>query len=156
MSVFATIEYIFGIPPMGRGDASAAPLWDMFTATADPSGYNAIPRLVPETFNQTDALGESLSQRMDFRGPDRNPSLGPLLELHMALRAKKLTRAEAEQQLQQVTMAWDRWMITVEEAVEEVFSFDEGVGLYNQYLDEIGADAPRYPRNGFNLGPNSY
>ena len=64
---------------------------------------------------------------MDFRGPDRNPSLGPLLELHMALRAKKLTRAEAEQQLQQVTMAWDRWMITVEEAVEEVFSFDEGV-----------------------------
>ena len=156
MSVFATIEHIFGIPPMGRGDASAAPLWDMFTATANPGEYNAIPRLIPETFNQDNAFGEHLSQRMDFRGPDRNPSLGPLLELHMAIRGNKISRQEADRRLRQVTMTWDRWMVSLEEAVEEVFSFDAGVAAYNQYLDEIDSDAPRYPKNGFNLGPNPH
>ena len=154
MSVFATIEHIFGIPPMGRGDASASPLWDMFTANADPREFEAIPRQVPEAFNQSDEVGGILSHRMDFRGPDRNPSLGPVLEAYMAHRAGRISRQEADAQLLSMRMNLERWLVTMEESVEEVFSFDEGIEAYHEYLDNAGVEAPRYPADGFNLGPN--
>ncbi len=153
MSVFATIEHIFGLPPIGRGDASAAPLWDMFTAEADYSVFEAIPRQIPETFNQENEVGSMLSRRMDFRGPDRNPALGPLLELYMAHQSGRISRAEADAQLTGMTMDLERWLVTMEESVEEVFSFDEGIEHYHQYLDLTGTVAPRYPLDGFNLGP---
>ena len=154
MSVFATIEHIFGIPPMGRGDATASPLWDMFTADANPAEFEAIPRLIPEAFNQSNEVGSALSQRMDFRGPDRNPSLGPVLEAYMKHRAGEISRTEADAQLFSMTMELERWLVTMEESVEEVFSFDEGIEAYHDYLDSAGVEAPRYPMDGFNLGPN--
>ena len=154
MSVFATIEHIFGIPPMGRGDATASPLWDMFTADANPAEFDAIPRRVPEAFNQNDEVGSILSHRMDFRGPDRNPSLGPVLEAYMNHRAGQISRTQADAQLLNIRMELERWLVTMEESVEEVFSFDEGVEAYHEYLDNAGVHAPRYPIDGFNLGPN--
>ena len=47
----------------------------------------------------------------------------------------------------------DRWLDTMEESIEEKFSFDEGIDGYHDYLDAQHLDAQRYPENGFNLGP---
>lgn len=154
MAVFNTMERILGVPPMARGDASAAPLWDMFSANAEPNTYTAIPPQIPEQINGQDSIGAELSARMDFRGPDRNPSLGPLLEVYMAHRTGKLSKKEAEAKLQNMEMGTTRWLKTMEESVEEKFSFDEGIESYHDYLDARGLSAPRYPANGFNLGPN--
>ena len=153
MAVFNTMERILGVPPIGRGDASASPLWDMFTAGADGSPYTAIPRLVPEEFNGQNSIGASLSAKLDFRGPDRNPSLGPLLEIYRAHRTGRIDRATAISKLGQMEMGAERWLKTMEESIEENFSFDEGIEGYHQYLDAEGIQAPRYPTNGFNLGP---
>ena len=153
MAVFNTIERILGIPPMARGDASAAALWDMFSAEADSTPYTAIPRRVPEAVNGADAIGAELSAKLDFRGPDRNPALGPLLEVYMAHRNGKITRAEADKKLKHMEMGLDRWLKTMEESIEEVFSFDASLKSYHQYLDEHQIIAPKYPADGFGLGP---
>ena len=155
MAVFNTMDRILGVPPMARGDASAAALWDMFSASADASPYTAIPRQIPEQINGQDSIGAGLSAQLDFRGPDRNPSLGPLLEVYMAHRSGRISRETAMSQLQNMEMSTDRWLKTMEESVEEKFSFDEGIEAYHNYLDTTGLTAPRYPDNAFNFGPGS-
>ncbi len=95
-SVFATIERLLGVPPIGRPDASAAPMWDMFTNVPDLSPYDALERQYPkELANQGDP-GVAASQCMDFRGPDRNPGLGVVVEHYLAFRRGEVDAATAQ------------------------------------------------------------
>ncbi len=99
LSLYATIERILNLPPLGRADASAAPLWDMFTQEADTTPYAVLERTWPYETNPVNALGAEVSQAMDFRGPDRNPGLGPLLDAYRLWRMGRLDRAEAERRV---------------------------------------------------------
>jgi len=78
-SMFATIEHILGVPPMNRYDATATPLYDMFTAEEDLTPYESVARTVQDAQNPPDGPGAALSATMDFSGPDKNPMLGELL-----------------------------------------------------------------------------
>jgi YVTN family beta-propeller protein len=46
-SVLRTIELILGLPPMNQMDATATPMFDCFTATADLTPYDALPNNIP-------------------------------------------------------------------------------------------------------------
>ncbi|MCB9739477.1 MAG: hypothetical protein H6747_09435 [Deltaproteobacteria bacterium] len=82
-SLFRTFELIFGLPPMSRFDALAAPLFDAFTMQPEPKPYAYAPRTLPVRFNGGKADWMSrLSAWMDFSGPDRNPDLGALLHYY--------------------------------------------------------------------------
>lgn len=82
-SLFRTFELIFGLPPMSRFDAMAAPLYDAFTMQPEPKPYAYAPRTLPVRFNGGKADWMSrLSAWMDFSGPDRNPDLGALLHYY--------------------------------------------------------------------------
>ena len=74
---------------------SASPLWDMFTAGADGSPYMIL------VWYQKSSMVKIVSGifvgKLDFRGPDRNPSLGPLLEIYRAHRTGRIDRATASQ-----------------------------------------------------------
>lgn len=78
-SLFRTFELILGVPPMNRFDATATPLYDVFTMTPDMTPFDAIPRTVPDSTNPASATGAAWSMEMDFSGPDRNPDLGAIL-----------------------------------------------------------------------------
>lgn len=95
-SVFATIERLLGVPPLGRPDASAAPMWDMFTDVPDLEPYDAIPREFPEELGNVGDPGYAATRCMDFRGPDRNPGLGIVVDAYLAFRRGELTAAQAD------------------------------------------------------------
>jgi YVTN family beta-propeller protein len=128
-SVFATIDRILGIPPIGREDAAAAPLWDFFTAIPDMTPYDTIPRNIPETFNDEGSPGAARSAAMDWSGPDRNPELEPLLLAYRAWQRGEISKAEAEARIaapyQRLGQA--RWDALIEESEEEREDYDEAL-----------------------------
>lgn len=81
-SVLRTIEQILGIPPMNVFDASAEPMRDCFTETADPTPFVALPNRVPldEMNPAPTAIADpqlradaELSATFDFAQVDRAP-----------------------------------------------------------------------------------
>ncbi|MCU0674457.1 MAG: bifunctional YncE family protein/alkaline phosphatase family protein [Myxococcota bacterium] len=100
LSVFATIERILGVPPVGRPDAAAAPLYDFFTTTPDFTPYDARERLHPRELNGETTVGADRSREMDFRSPDRNPDLGALVRAYRAWRRGEIDRDEAERRIE--------------------------------------------------------
>ena len=46
-SLIRTMEQILGLPPMNQFDASATPMFDCFSDTADLKPFDAVPNLVP-------------------------------------------------------------------------------------------------------------
>lgn len=64
---------------MNRYDALAPPLFDVVTTKADPAPFDVVHRGIPDTINTQSAPGGGYSERMDFRGPNRNPDLGAVL-----------------------------------------------------------------------------
>jgi hypothetical protein len=147
-SVFATITRILGVPPMGRPDASASPLWDMFTATADLSPWTAVPRTIPESkINDLTTPGVRESLRMDFRGPDRNEDLGVVLDAYRLWQMGQLSREEAQARIDNGVRTLEaRGALSgdllnehrdelEEEATEERFSFDSAIEAYRRFVD---------------------
>ena len=145
-SIFATIELILGVPPMGRPDATATPLWDLFQPEPDLTPYDVLPR-IPEAFNDDKSLGEDISARLDFSGPDRSPELTPLLDTYMLWRLGRITREEAERRLEAPRLALDdeEWEELEEEAEEETFAFDQAWAQYVDWCAEKGLDPPVRP-----------
>jgi YVTN family beta-propeller protein len=78
-SLFRTFELVLGMSPMNRYDATASPLFDVFTSKPDMATFTALPRTVADLNNPPGVMGQSYSVLMDFRGPDRNPDLGAVL-----------------------------------------------------------------------------
>lgn len=150
-SVFATITRILGVPPMGRPDASASPLWDMFTATADLSPWTVVPRTVPESkINDLTTPGVRESLRMDFRGPDRNEDLGVVLDAYRLWQMGQLSREQAQERIDagmrtlaargilQGEALEERREELEEEATEERFSFDTALEGYREFVTRRG------------------
>ncbi|MFN3198167.1 MAG: glutaminyl-peptide cyclotransferase [Bradymonadia bacterium] len=147
MSVFATIETIFQVPPLGRPDAAASPLWDMFTAEPDFTPFEAVPRRVPETFNPPNLPGGRKSARMNFRSPDRSPELAPLLDAYRLWKMGRITRAEAERRIADLEGTTDPewWEELEEEAEEEAAAFDVDWARYVDWRRGQGMPPPGRP-----------
>ena len=81
-SILRTIEQILGLPPMNQFDATATPMFDCFTDTADLDVFQAVANRVPlDTMNPSPAkIADSLlrrnaliSARLDFSRVDACP-----------------------------------------------------------------------------------
>ena len=146
-SVFATIERILGVPPMGRADATAAPLWDLFDAGGDDTPFAALPRRTPVAINGARLPGSRLSELMDFRGPDRNPALAAVLDAYRLWKMGRISLDEAHRRVREPTIALERWGVILEEAVEERFAFDRDFRRYQALMKARGqpVDAAKDP-----------
>ena len=155
-SVFATIFRILGVPPMGRPDASAAPLWDMFVGEADLTPFAARPRLVPEEkILDINTPGAEESMRMDFRGPDRNRDLGTVLDAYRLWRMGVIDRETAHARIRagvrsEPAAGWadpdeleEMFEELDEEAEEEVYAYDEAFESYRVWLEARGETMPQ-------------
>ncbi|MCA9690929.1 MAG: hypothetical protein KC636_15085, partial [Myxococcales bacterium] len=141
LSVFATVERILGVPPIGRPDAAAAPMWDMFTQVPDLTPYDALPRQIPEEVNSIYTPGATRSAQMDFEGPDRNPELGALLDAYRLWRMGKISKAEAEARIAAPKLDRAERAELEEEAREEREEYEEALAAYQalQMLGEVPA-----------------
>lgn len=163
-SVFATITRILGVPPMGRPDAMASPMWDMFTGVPDYSPYTVKPRIVPEDkIRDLKTPGVEESMAMDFSGPDRNEELGTVVQNYRLWKMGKISRAEAQARIERgerplpagVTRAAATDRIEAleeereEEAEEEFTSFEAEWKAYLKYAEEHGE--PVAHRGGYPL-----
>ncbi len=139
-AVFATIERLLGIPPLGRPDAAAAPMFDMFTDVPNLAPYTAIPREYPKEYGDIGDPGLAATRCMDFRGPDRNPGLGVVYEHYLAYRRGELTAAQADAAiaagLSEPGM-W-RWTEAEEEAEEETFASAVALLAYRELAPKYG------------------
>lgn len=147
MSVFATIEAIFGVPPLGRPDAAASPLWDMFTAEPDFTPFDAIPRRIQPEENPGDAPGGEKSARMDWRSPDRNAELAPLLDAYRLWKMGRISRGEADRRIANIegSTAPEWWEELEEEAEEDSTAFDIDWGRYLEWRRAQGLPPPGRP-----------
>lgn len=161
-SVFATIYRILGVPPLGRTDATAIPMWDFFTGTPDMTPYDLIPRTVPERkIASVDVPGAEASLRMDFSGPDRNPGLGIVLDAYRLWRMGQITQEEAQRRIDagewshpqgwdadDASRAWEEAQLeeleeeAEEEAEEELFEYDVVMTWYREHLLSQGLTPP--------------
>jgi hypothetical protein len=94
--VFATINRALGVPPLGRGDAAAAPMYDMFTSVPDPTPFDHLPRAYPEEFGLVTMPGYKATRCLDFRSADRNPELEVIYDEYFAWRRGEKSAAEAD------------------------------------------------------------
>jgi DNA-binding beta-propeller fold protein YncE len=133
ISVFATMERILGVPPLGRGSAAASPLWDMFSATPDFTPFVSEPR-IPAEFNLDHYPGAERSLEMDFRSPDREPELPTLLSAYRAWRLGRISLEEANRRIEDPDrdprLTAERKEELEEEAEEESTAFDRDWARY--------------------------
>ena len=81
-SILRTMELILGLPPMNQLDATATPMMDCFTMTADMSPFTAVPNQVPldqmnpgvrEISDPVLRKDASISARLDLDEADKCP-----------------------------------------------------------------------------------
>ena len=152
-SVFATITRILGVPPMGRPDAMASPMWDMFTGVPDYTPYVVKPRIVPEDkIRDLKTPGVEESMAMDFSGPDRNEELGTVVQNYRLWKMGRISRAEAQARIERgerplpagVSRSAAAHRIEVleeereEEAEEEFTAFEAEWKAYLKYAEAHG------------------
>lgn len=135
-SVFATIERLLGVPPVGRPDAAAAPMWDVFTDVPDLEPYDVVPREYPEEVAYEGDPGVAASRCMDFRGPDRNPDLGLVVDEYLAFRGGRRSAAQAEARIRAALADPARREEAEEEREEELFAHREAVRGYERLRAE--------------------
>ena len=140
---------------MGRPDAGASPMWDLFSATPDFTPFTARERQIPESrIDSITTPGARKSMEMDFRGPDRNADLGVVLDAYRLWQLGRLTREEAQDRIdrgvrslpagvtpddERVEEAADE---RVEEAEEETNAFDVAWQQYTHWQAEKGMPMP--------------
>ncbi len=152
-SVFATITRILGVPPMGRPDAMASPMWDMFSGVPDYSPYVVKPRIVPEDkIRDLKTPGVRESMAMDFSGPDRNKELGTVVQNYRLWKMGRISREEAQARIERgerplpAGVTRDKAADQIEElaeereeeAEEEFTSFEAEWKAYLKYAKEKG------------------
>jgi DNA-binding beta-propeller fold protein YncE len=129
-SVFATIERLLGLPPLGRPDASAAPMFDMFTDVPNLAPFDALPREYPEEFGDESDPGVAATRCMDFRGPDRAPGLEVVVDQYLAFRRGELSAAAAEAAITAGLAAIEPDGEEMEEAEEESSAHAQAIADY--------------------------
>jgi DNA-binding beta-propeller fold protein YncE len=129
-SVFATIERLLGIPPLGRPDAGAAPMFDMFTDVPNLAPFDALPRDYPEELGDESDPGVAATRCMDFRGPDRAPGLEVVVDQYLAFRRGELSSAAAEAAITAGLAALEPDGEEMEEAEEETSAHAQAITDY--------------------------
>lgn len=72
VSMVRTMELILGLDPLSQFDAAANPMFASFTATCDPTPYNAVPAQIDvNAKNDALAYGAERSLKMDFTEYDK-------------------------------------------------------------------------------------
>ena len=89
--LYATVEYLLGLPPMTIFDEAAQPMYDLFTFSADDEPYTHMERMWPEEFNPVGTSGARRCADMYFAEPDQTEGL---LDAHLEMVAE---RKEARQ-----------------------------------------------------------
>lgn len=134
VSVFATMARVLGVPPMGRPDASASPMWDFFTSEVDLTPYTAIPRTFPPELNPPTAPGAKKSAKMTWRTPDRNPQLGLILDAYRLFKMGRISEQEAKRRIDDPSLiSPEAWEELLEEAEEEAFAHDAALKQWELY-----------------------
>lgn len=82
-SLYRTIELILGVPPMGKNDALAPPMLDIWSNEPELTPYEAVPVDVPWRMNPKNLALSDMAERCDFTGPDRCEGLGKMLWVYM-------------------------------------------------------------------------
>jgi hypothetical protein len=86
---------------MGRPDAMASPMWDMFTGVPDYSPSVVKPRIIPEEkILDLKTPGVEESMGMDFSGPDRNKELGTVVQNYRLWKMGRISREEAQARIE--------------------------------------------------------
>ena len=137
MSIFATIERILDVPPLGRPDSGANPTWDFWTNEPDFTPYEVKPR-IPSAVNDAGAPGADVSAAMDFRSPDRNPDLGLVLDAYRLWQMGEITRAEADRRISERWSSVEDLEEMIEEAEEETLAFNTAWANYLRWAAERG------------------
>lgn len=132
LSVYRTIEMILGLPPLGRTDAAATPLYDAFTNVPDDTPYMSLPRTVPDDRNPTWYPGAERSASLDFRGPDRCPDLFPILRAYRMWRRGEMSLAEAQAAAGLPSLDEE----AREEARDEIDAYDRAFAAFERWLAE--------------------
>ena len=78
-SVYRTIELILDLPPMGKNDAHAPPMLDIWGVQPDYTPFAGVPVDVPFAINAADAPLAALSAQCDFEQADSCEGLGRIL-----------------------------------------------------------------------------
>ncbi|NOZ02475.1 MAG: hypothetical protein GXP54_11375, partial [Deltaproteobacteria bacterium] len=82
-SLYKTIELILGLPPMGRNDALAAPMLDIWvdgeTEQPDFTPFTGVPVDVPLEYNPKDGKMAKALAHCDFTKLDDCPGMGLVL-----------------------------------------------------------------------------
>jgi hypothetical protein len=76
-----TIELILGLKPLSQYDATAMPLWHLFSATPDTAPYTAAAQSVTSGTTTVRMYGAQASTRLNFALPDQawSPALNRIL-----------------------------------------------------------------------------
>ena len=93
-NLYATLEYILGLPPLTLFDEIAQPMYDLFTSSADAEEFDRKKKEYPWRINLTGTMGSRRTAEMYFAEPDEAEGL---MEVQLAMEverkeAKKLTR----------------------------------------------------------------
>jgi YVTN family beta-propeller protein len=151
-AVFATIERLLGLPPLGRPDAAAAPMYDMFTDVPNLEPYDAIPREYPKEFGSVSDPGVAATKCMDFRGPDRNPGLGVVYENWSAYKRGEITKEQADAAIAKGLSEPGMLSWAEEEAEEETFASAVAMEAYRELAPKYGWKVIEPPAK---LGPDA-
>jgi YVTN family beta-propeller protein len=74
--VLRTMELILGLPPMSQYDAAAAPMYNAFQPTPDPTPFKHLPARIPlDERNDWSSPGAAASLKMNLREADLAPEL---------------------------------------------------------------------------------
>ena len=68
--LYATMEYILGLPPLTLFDQAAQPMYDLFDFTLCPEAYEHEPKQVPWELNPPGTTGARRAAQMYFARPD--------------------------------------------------------------------------------------
>lgn len=147
--LFATIERLLGVPPLGRPDAAAAPMYDLFTSVPDPTPYELRAREYPEEVASTAMPGVAATRCMDFRSADRNPDLDIVYEEYFAWRRGLVDRARADANIAARTAARRALGDDDDDDDDELLAFDAAWAAHVSALAARGEVAPSLPA----LGP---
>jgi DNA-binding beta-propeller fold protein YncE len=143
-SVHATIEALLGMEPLGRLDASATVLCDMFTNVPDTTPFAKLPR-VPVTTNRAGVPGARATSCMDFTGPDRNPGFDFVVDNYLQWRRGELTAQEAETRIAEGLRAHPDLPEWREESEEESFAYDAALAGLLTLAEARGEPLPPLP-----------
>jgi len=106
-NLLATIEHILGMPPLTVYDATAQPMWDLFTNEPDFTPFTSLPRTVPEEVSLPGTNCAMASAGKNFLDPDEAEGLQEITwEYEQALKQTARERDALERISRRYPWGW--------------------------------------------------